>query len=58
VRRLAPVFLAFGLVAGIPGLLGVAGSLTDYCRVLGVFFLALFAASLLRGRPEPHSSAG
>jgi hypothetical protein len=44
------VFLAFGLLLGIPGLLGLAGSLTDYCRVLGVFFLALSAASLLRGR--------
>jgi uncharacterized membrane protein YtjA (UPF0391 family) len=59
VRRLALVFLVFALLTGLPGLLGLAGALTDYCRVLGVFFLALFAASCLRSRRvEPGPSGG
>jgi hypothetical protein len=53
------VFLASGLVIGLPGLLGLAGALTDYCLVLGVFFLALFGTALLSRRsPEPGSSGG
>jgi uncharacterized membrane protein YtjA (UPF0391 family) len=58
VRSLTPVFLAFALLTGLPGLLGLAGSLTDYCRVLGVFFLVLFAVSLLRTRSAEPDSAG
>ena len=58
-RRLALVFLAFAVLTGLPGLLGPAGALTDYCRVIGVFFLALFAALLPRGRSvEPGPSGG
>lgn len=57
-RRLALVLLAFALLTGLPGLLGPAGALTDYCRVLGVFFLALFAASLLRSRSVKAGPSG
>lgn len=49
-------FLVIGLIAGLFGFTGVAGTATDIARVLFYIFLVLFVVSLLvgalRGKPR------
>ena len=50
----AVIFLLIALVAGVLGFGVIAGTAATIAKVLFVFFLVLFIASLLRGKkPTP-----
>lgn len=46
----AVIFLLIALVAGVLGFGVIAGTAASIAKILFIFFLVLFIASLLRGR--------